>query len=101
MKNTIKIIKKLKNYDQQQVQEYIENTFGISYRAFYDQCKKGTMPYHRIKLLLKELDITFEELRGYQYIGIKTVKPYTPPPPPEEAAEDFVTPKILKDSLGL
>ena len=75
MRNTLKVIKKIKNFRQEELEDFIVSNFGMTYRAFKEQCYKGTMPYFRIKKLLKLLDITFEELKGYQYLGVKSVKP--------------------------
>lgn len=58
MNNLTKIIK-LRGYS---VAGFARQVLGQSYRTFKTQIDKGTMRYKDLKIILKELNIKFEDL---------------------------------------
>ena len=65
MKNTLSLIRQKIGHGK--ITTFVRKELGVNYRTFVYQLSRDMVPYKTIKILLKKLGITFEELRDYKY----------------------------------
>ena len=65
MKNTLALIKTKVGHGK--VRKFVINELGQNYRTFVYQLHHGLVPYKVILVIMKKLDIKFEEFKNYEY----------------------------------